>query len=96
MIKVNDEFFIEGDLYSWQLTQIKEGTARDGSAKEVEYITWHPTLEQVCNTIVDRSCIKAENIEEIKEIIFNTKLDIKKMFEEVKKIKPRDAKQDAV
>ena len=44
MIKINDEFSFEWDVYSWQLTQYMEGKDKDGKANEYTNIRFRERL----------------------------------------------------
>jgi len=69
MIKFNDKFSFEKDQYCWHLHEYYMGKDKDKNPKRQKKTTYHATLEQVCNTIIDRSCGDCGSLGEIKELL---------------------------
>jgi len=66
MIKFNEEFECEGDNHGWALHQWRDGTDRHGKPKRQSSTTYHPTLIQVCDAIVDKTAVRCNSVEELK------------------------------
>jgi hypothetical protein len=82
MIKVNDRFSFNRDSYSWELVEMKDGKDDDGKPKKQPYKTWHPTIEQVCHVILDRSS-EGSTVEDIIDAMAKAKKEIKEMLKEL-------------
>lgn len=76
MIKVNEDFEFEKDKFQWILHEWKDSESKEGEAKRVKTTTYHGSLEQVCNRIVQNSAGKCESVSEIIDVIDNAKRDI--------------------
>ena len=87
MIKINDEFSFSTDPHNWILHHTYMGEDRKGNPKRQTKETYHPNLEKLCDAILDKACMEAPSIEEIKEAMYRTKTDIKRMLKEVSMIK---------
>jgi hypothetical protein len=72
MIKFNEQFSFEKDRYSWQLHEWKDGKDKNDKPIRSKKTTYHTTLTQVCDVIVDRSCGACESLDEIKNLIKDT------------------------
>lgn len=72
MIKINSNFTINKDSHQWILTEIRtqimEKGKYTGQEKEVIRETYHSTIDQIANTIIERSDRDCESLEELKEL----------------------------
>jgi len=55
MIKVNDRFSFERDKYQWLLHESRLGKDREGNDKVHVDTSYHGSLKQVCEQVIDRS-----------------------------------------
>lgn len=82
MIKINKNFFCKRDPYCWHLYHIIKSKDKDGNETEKTRITYHGTLEQICEVVIDRSCGNCNDIVEIHNLLSNA---IKALTKKVEK-----------
>ena len=73
MIKINDRFSIERDQYNWLLHEWRDGQDKDGNPKKQKSTTYHATIQQVFNAVLDRSAGRCESIEELRDLLKSLK-----------------------
>lgn len=78
-------FEITSDKYQWILSEEYVGVDKDGNPKFHTRETYHGTLEQVCNTIVQREAKFAGDLAEVIEIISRTAAIIAEACNGIKK-----------
>jgi hypothetical protein len=78
MMQVNEKFVFEKDLYSWTLNYIYEGKDKDGNKKQQTKQTYHSTLKQVANKIVDYSAKETATMDELKSLLSNAENIVEK------------------
>jgi hypothetical protein len=64
-IKISDEFTISRDSAGWTLETTYEGKDKDGNAKDQTVKTYHGSVEQTCNAMIDRAVGGCETVKEI-------------------------------
>ncbi len=72
MIKFNDRFEFERDKYCWHLHDWRDGVDKDGAPKRQKDTTYHPTIQQICRTIMDRSLGGCESLTEMISLLDDT------------------------
>ncbi len=87
MIKFNDKFEFEKDQYCWHLHEFYIGKDKNKNPKRQRKTTFHATLEQVCNAIIDRSCGECCCLEDLKRMLKNTQIMMKT---HAKQLQPND------
>ena len=87
MIKVNDEFSFSTDPHNWILYHSYMGVDKDKKPKRQTKETYYPNLERLCDAILDKACMDAPSIEEIKEAMYKVRADVRRMLKEVSMIK---------
>lgn len=75
-----NEYFVRRDRYQWILVQMIDGKDREGNPKKQERETYHVTLEQVCSNIIDRQCGKCTSVEELTQLLKETKTAVTMKF----------------
>jgi len=65
MIKFNNDFEFERDKYQWILHHWVDGKDKDGNPKRSRRTTYHGTLSQLCDVIMERTCGRCESLAEI-------------------------------
>lgn len=87
MIRINEEFSFSTDPHNWILHHAYMGVDRQKKPKRHVRETYYPNLEQLCNAMLDKASMEAPSVEEMKEVMYKTKTDIKRMLKEVQMIK---------
>ena len=87
MIKVNEEFSFSTDPHNWILHHTYMGEGRDKKPKLQTKESFHPNLEKLCDAILDKACMEAPGIEEIKEAMYRIRSDVRRMLREIKMVK---------
>lgn len=90
MIKINDDFSFEWDVYSWKLIEIVDGMDKDKNPKKQERHTWHPSIPMLCQYVLGRGLADSVSLEDIKEKIDEAMFDIKSMFRNLNEEPIRD------
>ena len=80
MIKINDDFSFEWDVYSWKLIEMVDGVDKNKNPKKQERYTWHPSILTLCHYVLNRSLVDSVSLEDIKEKVDGAMFDIKSMF----------------
>lgn len=83
MIIFNDKFEFKKDQYCWHLHEYYMGKDSDKNPKRQKRTTYHATLGQVLDTIINRSCGECESILEIKDLLKSISENITKHVEEI-------------
>ena len=65
MIKINDKFSVERDKYQWLLHESKDGLSKKQEPIATTRTTYHGTLKQCCNEIVERMMGECETVQQI-------------------------------
>ena len=75
MIKFNDRFEFKYDsaTNSWTLYELKPGKTRNGAPRTARYPTYHSSLSQVCQAIMNKVAGDCETLEEIQAAIEQTR-----------------------
>ncbi len=84
-MKLNDKYTVTSDKYQWILTETYEGKSKDGDAKAQTRQTYHGTLEQVLNVILDRESKGCETIECLKQTIVDTQSTLALMVKDIQR-----------
>jgi hypothetical protein len=63
------------------------GKDRNGDPKSQTNESFHPSLEKLCDAILDKACMEAPSMEEIKEAMYRIRSDVRRMLKEIKMIK---------
>jgi hypothetical protein len=71
MIKINDKFVIDQDLYSWTLTYNYAGKDKDGNNKQQSKQTYHANLKQVASCIINYSAKECESMNQLITMLNN-------------------------
>jgi hypothetical protein len=68
-IKVGDNFIVERDHYGWALRSFYIGKDKDGQPRRRHKTTYHGTLSQTMDAIIDRQAGMEESIGDIKAML---------------------------
>lgn len=71
MIKLNEDYEFERDQHCWNLHTWSDGKTKEGDHKRSKKTTYHSTLRQLCNAIIEREAGKCESMEELKRLLVN-------------------------
>jgi len=69
MIIVNGKYQIKKDKYNWILSEAYIGVDRQGNDKTQYKASYHATIKQVCNAIIDRELSDCDSIQEVLSIL---------------------------
>jgi len=69
MIKISEDFECETDKYQWILHQWYDGKDKDGKTKRQTKQTYHSSLAQVCDVVIDKSASMCESMAELKTML---------------------------
>jgi hypothetical protein len=69
MIKINDRFEFERQEHCWNLHEWKDGINKKDEAVRTKTTTYHSTIMQICNSVIDRSAGDAESVQGIIDAI---------------------------
>lgn len=78
MLKINEDYECERDTYGWKLHRWRDGKDKDGNPKRTCRTTYHGTLVQVCNAVIDDAAGGAESARQLRSIVGVAKADLKK------------------
>jgi len=82
-IKYNDRFEFTRDKYQWILTEWKDGVSRKTKKPiRAKRTTYHGNIEQICNTIIDRSLDACEDLQELMDHLKRTRSQLKARLDE--------------
>ena len=85
VMTVNDKFEFERDKYCWQLHEWRDGKDKDGNVKRQKRTTYHSTLDQIADAIIDRSAGECQSLSELKGFLSGAKLALTKHIKEIEK-----------
>jgi hypothetical protein len=85
MIKFNEDYSFERDKYQWILHHSYDGRDKDKNPKRQSRDTYHATLEQICQTIVDREAGRCTDMAELQKLLINWRLTIEAIQKHVDK-----------
>jgi len=77
MIRINEDYECQRDTYGWKLHRWRDGKDKDGNQKRTCRTTYHGTLVQVCEAVLDDSAGKAEHAAELADIISTAARDLR-------------------
>lgn len=63
-MKLNDRFSVERDTWCWNLNEIVIGKDKDGNPKETIRTTYHATLSQALEAVLERRLGDYESLAE--------------------------------
>lgn len=69
MIELGKRFTAHRDKYQWILTEKYEGKDRKGNPKEQHRETYHGTLKQVCDRVVDMEAGDCNDVVELRALL---------------------------
>ena len=72
MLKINDRFETERDKYQWLLHEWTDGQDKHGNPKKQRKTTYHASLKQVCETVIDRQAGDCEDLAAVCAMIDKT------------------------
>ena len=72
MIELNADFSFERDTYGWQLHHWRDGKDKEGKPKRQKTTTYHATLHQVCDAVIDRAAGGCQDMADLKGLLKNT------------------------
>ena len=75
IIKINEDFEMYQDKHQWILWHWTDGVCKKGEDKgksiRVKRATYHGTMQQVCDVIINRSLGKCESLADMKDLLEN-------------------------
>ena len=72
MIVFNERFEFERDRNAWQLHEWVEGfNKKENKPTKNKHTTYHPSIELVLKSIVDKSCSESTSFKEIKTLLLS-------------------------
>ena len=72
MIKFcNGEFEAERDQYQWILTRWVDSTSKKGEPIKKARVTYHTSLQQVCNAVINKVGDKCEEMDDFVTLLEN-------------------------
>ena len=83
-MKVGDKYEITSDKYQWILTEYVDGKDKDGYPKIQPRDSYHGTIQQCCETIIQRDAKQAERLGEVIDEIRNSTYEIVRALEKNK------------
>ena len=72
MLKINDRFETERDKYQWLLHEWTDGQDKHGNPKKQRKTTYHASLKQVCEAVIDRQAGDCEDLVRVGLMITET------------------------
>ena len=84
MIKINSEFSIHSDGNCWQVLRKRNGINKKTKEPCVsEKRTYHATLRQACNAVVEQSVEKCVKVRKILETMDELQADLLELAEKI-------------
>lgn len=83
-IVINNDYAISRDRYQWILIQYKDGENKQGEPIRSEHTTYHASLLQICNTILNRAEESITSIEELRTFLIIKQEYLIAFFKELK------------
>lgn len=81
MYKLNDRFTLKRDAHSWELVEHWMSRPKDGrTPKPYSRSTWHATMVQACDYVLDRTAGDCETAEELKQTMAQAVAEIREIF----------------
>lgn len=80
MIKVNDRFSFERDKYQWLLHESRLGKDKKGNDKVHVDTSYHGSLRQICEQIIDRQQ-GSDEFQSLNELLIFTESTIDSMMD---------------
>jgi len=81
-VKINDEFEITWDGYSWRVSRTVSVKKRGGGDGTKKIYTWHPSIEMACVSILENQIEKCESLQEVIDTIREAKKEILESYEQ--------------
>lgn len=69
MLYINEDYECERYKYGWKLYRWRDGKDKHGNPKRSYRTTYHGTLRQVCQAVLDSTMGNAGSIEEMRSIL---------------------------
>ncbi len=82
MITLNADFSFERDEHCWKLYRWRDGKDKDGNPKRRKTITYHSTLRQICEAVIDRKAGECTSINKLFDLLNNAEAVLTKHVEE--------------
>jgi hypothetical protein len=99
MIKINSNFSIHKDSHQWILTEKKMRVMVKGKfageKKEVIKETYHATLPQIANVIIERKSGDCESLEDLKKLYSNAVKMLSDHIEVLSKAEHKETKKQS-
>lgn len=78
--QLNDRFTLKRDAHSWELVEHWMTSPRKGDPRPASRSTWHATMCQACEAVLDRTAGDCETAEALKQTLAQAVAEIREIF----------------